>query len=60
MTAAVTFPSPALREREAEGRVRAERSEVSEGERRLAPPSPSYRCATGPSLSRGAGEGYMP
>ena len=36
----------------------AERSEAGEGvatER----PSPSHRCAMGPSLSRGAGEGFV-
>jgi hypothetical protein len=53
------LPSPALRERVAEGRVRAERSEVSESERRVAPPSPSHRSAMGPSLSRNAGEGCV-
>jgi hypothetical protein len=55
------IPSPALRERvdrEAR-RVRAERSEVLESERRRAAPSPSHRYATGPSLSRNGGEGNV-
>jgi hypothetical protein len=59
MTYATTYPSPALRERVASevSRVRAERSEVPERPRRFALPSPSHRFATGPSLSRIAGEG---
>ena len=52
-------PSPALRARAAEGRVRAERSEVLGSERRFAPPSPSHAFGVGPSLSRNAGEGYV-
>jgi hypothetical protein len=53
--------SPAMRERvdrEAR-RVKVARQRVPEGERRSAPPSPSHRCATGPSLSRDAGEGVF-
>jgi hypothetical protein len=58
MSAPTQIPSPALRERVAEGRVRAARSAVA-GSGCFAPPSPSHRSATGPSLSRNAGEGYV-
>ena len=48
----VESPSPAMRERVA-ARVSARTGEGIDGRK----PSPSHRCATGPSLSRNAGEG---